>query len=104
MNPDQHNTLAELILVLAEVRRVARQLEADQKVTMSRSPRLLRELLETLQVMAGERTVQSASFYSCHSSENTPDNDSEDDLPKTFRDVLSLAEHCAERDEARKMY
>lgn len=36
----------------AEVRRVARQLEADRKVTLSGAPRLLRDLHETMMIMA----------------------------------------------------
>eukprot|EP00178_Gracilaria_changii_P018359 TRINITY_DN5240_c0_g1_i1.p1 TRINITY_DN5240_c0_g1~~TRINITY_DN5240_c0_g1_i1.p1 ORF type:complete len:324 (-),score=45.96 TRINITY_DN5240_c0_g1_i1:1162-2133(-) len=50
----QQDVLAEFVSVLAEVRRVARQLEADRKVTMSRAPRLLRELYETLLIIAGD--------------------------------------------------
>lgn len=38
MKDVQKNTFAEIIYVLAEVRRVARLLEADRKVAMSRSP------------------------------------------------------------------
>jgi len=52
LSEDQQDVLAEFITVLAEVRRVARQLEADRKVTTSRAPRLLRELHETLMIMA----------------------------------------------------
>ena len=44
LSAEQQDILAEFITVLAGVRRVARQLEADRKVTMSRAPRLLREL------------------------------------------------------------
>ena len=60
---DQQDTMAEFITILSEVRRVARQLEADRKVTMSRSPRLLRELYEALLIMASEMTHTRASFY-----------------------------------------
>lgn len=42
MTEEQQNTLAEIINVLAEFCRIARQLEADKRVTMSRFPRLLR--------------------------------------------------------------
>lgn len=38
LTTSQKNTFAEFIHVLAEVHRVARQIEADQKVTMSISP------------------------------------------------------------------
>ena len=40
---DQQDTMAEFIIVLSEIRRVSRQLEADRKVTMSRAPRLFKE-------------------------------------------------------------
>lgn len=44
LSADQKNTLAEFITVLEEAQQVALTLEADKKVTMSRAPRLLREL------------------------------------------------------------
>lgn len=55
--------MAEFIKILSEVRRVARQLEADRKVTISRPPRLLRELYETLLIIASEMTHTRASYY-----------------------------------------
>ena len=54
LSEDQKDLLAEFVHVLADIRRVARQLEADKKVTLSRAPRLLHELYETLLIMAGE--------------------------------------------------
>ena len=63
MSEMERDRLAEIITVLAEVRRVARQLEADRKVTMSRGPRILSELYETLLVMYGDMTVSITSFY-----------------------------------------
>lgn len=54
--------MAEFIAVLSEVRRVARELEADSKMTMSRAPRLIAELFETLLVMAGALTTCESSF------------------------------------------
>lgn len=44
MSLEQQILLAEFFTVLSEVRRVARQFEADRKVEMSRASRLLREL------------------------------------------------------------
>lgn len=35
LTPEQQNTLAQIIYFLVEVRRVARELEADRKVTLS---------------------------------------------------------------------
>lgn len=51
---DQKNTLAEFVYVLEEVTRVARLLEADREVNISRAPRILLKLQETLVVMAGK--------------------------------------------------
>ena len=59
----ERNTLADIITVLARFRRVARQLEADQMVTMSCTPRLLLELYESLCVMFGSLSVCSSGFY-----------------------------------------
>lgn len=50
----KQNTVDEYIMVLGEVCRVARELEGERKVTMSRAPRLPRELHETLLIMAEE--------------------------------------------------
>lgn len=49
MIQDKQNTLAEIIRVLAEVGKVASQLDADRRVITSRAPRLVRELYEILQ-------------------------------------------------------
>ena len=46
--------LTEFVVVLAEVHRVAKLLELQKATTVSRAPRLLRELCETLQIMAGQ--------------------------------------------------
>ena len=55
------NLFAEFVIVLAEVRRVVRQLEADLELKLSRTPRLSRELSETLSIMVGEMTQNSVS-------------------------------------------
>lgn len=60
---EQKNLVAVIILVLAEVPRIAAQLEADRKVTISRNGRLLRELYEDLLFMAGKVTVSSRIYY-----------------------------------------
>lgn len=52
LSEDQQDFLVEFITVLGKVRRVARELEADHKPTMSRAPRLIRELNEMLMIMA----------------------------------------------------
>lgn len=58
---DQKNILEEFIVVLEEVRRVASLIEADREVEMSRAPRLLLELYETLMVMEGKMRVNDGS-------------------------------------------
>ena len=54
MSRDERKVLADITFVLAEIRRVARHLEADRAVTMSRTPRLIPELYKTLMVMSGK--------------------------------------------------
>ncbi|CAN8064259.1 unnamed protein product [Agarophyton chilense] len=58
----QQKTLAEFLRVLAELRRVARQLEADKKVLMSRAPRLLRELYQTFLEISGDILPSAGSL------------------------------------------
>lgn len=48
--------MAELILVMKEVRRLSRALEAGHTVSMSRTPRLILKLIERLQIIAGKMT------------------------------------------------
>lgn len=62
MTQEQENLLAEFITVLREVRRVARELEADKKVSMSCAPRLIRELYETLLILACGMLPDSVLF------------------------------------------
>lgn len=50
---EQEETMAEFIDVLKEARRVARALEADRVVRMSKAPRYSCELCETSRIMAG---------------------------------------------------
>ncbi|KAI0558477.1 Ribonuclease H-like protein [Gracilaria domingensis] len=93
--------MAEFIFVLAEVRRVARQLEADKKVTLSRAPRLLRELYETLSIMAGEMHTTDANdvgLYYDPFDETSVDNQ----IHHAISPRLSTANADEERDEARK--
>lgn len=103
LSEDQQDVLAEFITVLAEVRRVARELEADRKVTMSRAPRLLRELHETLMIMASAMLPAQSMEY----TESVP--------ALTFEDTNDLFEVYAlptrpssapadkKRDEARQI-
>lgn len=73
--------------MLAKVRRVARQLEADKKVTMSRTLRLLRELHETLLIMAGDMLPSGAPAQGVYETTNLLE-DSVDTL-----EVVALPTH-----------
>ena len=54
--------LAEYIFVLCKVRREARKLEADKNVPMSPAPRLLREMHETMLVLAGDMCANVKNY------------------------------------------
>lgn len=60
---DQGNNLPEFITVLKEFRRVAHQLQVNQTLTISRTPRQLRELHKTLLIMVGDMTINDVLFY-----------------------------------------
>lgn len=102
LNQAERDTFAEIITVLAEFRRVARQLEADRKVTMSRAPRLLHELYETLCVVSGDMSVCSSSFYEDTTGSSTISVNVDDTL-STSKSIPSVAEHCSMRDELRAL-
>ena len=53
-NTDE-NCLADCIVVIREVRRVARAFEASKFITSSRAPRLLKELSGTLRIFSANR-------------------------------------------------
>lgn len=59
MEDSDERGVAACIDVLREVRRVARELEKDKTVTISRAPRLLKELCDTLHIMSASRGVRS---------------------------------------------
>lgn len=92
----------EFVHVLEEVRRVARLLEADREVTMSRAPRLLLELHETLLVMAGKMRVNDEEKDG--NANSLVDLDSSDDNPPTSFTKFnrtSSSQDDASRDRAR---
>ena len=106
MSPDKRNTLAEIITVFAEVRRVARQLEADKKVTLSRAPRLLLELNETLKVLSGTMTVAVSNFYDAHDAQSNDETENHmlgSGTKKTTPSIPSSAESCRAREETREI-
>lgn len=107
LTTEKQNTLAEIITVLAEVRRVARQLEADQKVTLSRAPRLLLELCESLKVLGGSMSVSTKSFYDSSSSTVCSQLDHDDEVDghkQTTPCIPSSADHCKCRNEVRDIH
>lgn len=103
MNREELNVLADVIHVLAEVRRVARQLEADRAVTMSRTPRLIRELYETLMVMSGKMTSSDEQFFNETNGSGTLDTSAGSSVSSNVPSpsIPSTADHCKERDQAR---
>ena len=64
--------IAEFILILREIRRVARACESDRRVSASRVPRLLYELQDTLKLFSadrmGRRNVHRSVRSPLHSS------------------------------------
>ena len=100
---DKLDVQAEYIFVLCEVRRAAWKLGADKKVTISRAPRILRELHETMLVLAGDMCANVNNYYT--TDKNTQDYvDTEDKvLPKIFPHIPNTAKHCEQCDEARKL-
>lgn len=97
----ERNPLAEFINVLAEVRRVARQLEADRKMAMSRAPYLLRELYEKLMIISGNITSNPHVFFADESVVGTLADDYAEDTVTSFPSTPSTAQNCKDRDEAR---
>lgn len=55
----------QFIVILKEVRRVARYLDADRKVKMSKAPRYLRELYNMLHIMSGSVKTQKVNHRNC---------------------------------------
>lgn len=101
LTAQEQHILAEFIKALAEVRRLARQLEADQKVTMSRAPRVLHELYEALLVMGGDMEQNSSSYYPAeagHRSLSTSAYSENISGSLSFPCIQSFSGHCEERD------
>jgi len=51
--------LAECVTIMKEVRRIARLMEFDRQLTASRAPRLLKELVRTLNLFAADRATRA---------------------------------------------
>ena len=64
LRESEDECIAECILVLCEVRRVARLLDADRRVIASRVPRQLSELYDTLRIFVASRVTRSAAASS----------------------------------------
>lgn len=63
MTQEQENFIAEFITVLREIQSVTRELEADKMVSMSRAPRLIREMYETLLILPSGMLPDSMLFF-----------------------------------------
>lgn len=61
LREDEVNVMADIIVILKRIGRVARDLEADRKVTGSKSPRYLPDLNEKLHIMSGSVTTQNGN-------------------------------------------
>lgn len=97
---DEEDLLAEFVTVLAEVRRVARELEAVRKVTLSRAPRYLRELCKTLLIMSG--SVSTLPRRATNRRQSIADIE-DDAIPVNVLAVRpSVAEADKSRNEARQ--
>ena len=104
LSNEERTTLSDFIKVLAEVRRVARQLEADTKVTMSRAPRLLRELYETMLILGGLMERNQDGYYSTQlslSGDVGVDSEMLENAPTSHATIPSVAAHCKAKDDAR---
>ena len=66
---------AESVLVLSEVRRVVRALEADRRVSMSRMFRVFRELYDTLSTLAADRNLCGSVTQSVRVMRSTEPDD-----------------------------
>lgn len=98
---EQQNTMAEFIVILDEVRRVSRQLEADRTVTMSRAPRLLKELYETLLIISGNMQHTQSSYF-CPSNEAELEDSDDVSAESSHARIPSIAESDSARDVLRK--
>lgn len=106
MNGDEQNVLTEVIYDLAEIRSVARQFKADRVVTTSRASQLLRELHDSLLVMAGDMTHAKDSYYATNASRPSLDTFNagrKDPRAKTFLSIPSTAQCGLDRNKAQEM-
>lgn len=104
MSKWDRDTLAEIITVLYELRCLARQLEADRKVAISRDPHLLRELYETLFVISRDIVVTRGMFYDAANRSEFLDETRQYLLMGshfTSREIPRVADHCHKRDIVR---
>ena len=97
------NTIAEFITVMNEVRRVACQLEADRKVTMSRACCIIRELYETLLIMCGDLSNNDRGFYRDQEEERGLSLQGEKDIAQSHPSIANIASADQERNAARKI-
>lgn len=77
LHENEFGPVAECISVLREVRRVARLLEADKRVAGSRVPRLMKELNDTLLIMASHRSSREATIRRVKTARRSTSKDDE---------------------------
>lgn len=88
------------------------QLEADKKLTVSKAPRLLCELFETLRVMAGKMRKETAPFYDSESCSRPGTLNLHLDVlmdegfsnlfnVKAFKTIPGVTKNCGKRDKAK---
>ncbi|KAI0562360.1 hypothetical protein FGB62_61g171 [Gracilaria domingensis] len=85
------------------MRRVARQLEADRKATLSRAPRLLRELYETLCIMGGSMSAHENELAQAATLDIEFDGATDINVGTALPSRQSSALADFERDEARSI-
>ncbi|KAI0566289.1 Ribonuclease H-like protein [Gracilaria domingensis] len=95
------NCLTEIIAVLTEFRRVARQLEPDQHVTLSRASHVFVELYETMQIMPGDMVPSTTMFYDLSTGANVHSFAFPE--PSARPSVPSAARYDKERREERRV-
>lgn len=68
----QLTVMGDFMVVLTEVRRVSRALEADRRVSGARAPRLLRELMDTMELFAADGRNERARILSALTNQQRP--------------------------------
>lgn len=95
--------IAEIIHVIAEVRWVSRQLEADRRVTMSRAQIMLRELYETRQVMEMSMNVNKLNYLKEKTTTEDDLYSNDEESTTKFPAIPRISEHWSAFNKERGM-